>query len=133
MVTSDHHVRFYAVAPLTSSSGFVQGVLCVVDQIPKKLTLDQIQSLEALSRQVVLNFERKKLELDILDRELFLKNIVSMLPDLVTYLDSNYVYKYANPAFGTWFNVDSNTVVGKKIADVIGEGAYWNWVGFEYF
>ncbi len=124
MVSSGYQIRSYAGAPLISSSGFVLGVLCVVDQIPQKLSLDQIQSLEALSRQVVLNFERKKLELDLLERELFLKNIVGMLPDLVTYVDTNYVYKYANPAYGIWFNVDTSTVIGKKVSEVVGEAAF---------
>lgn len=52
-VAGDCGVRFYAGAPLTTQDGFNLGSICVVDSIPKKLSVLQQEMLVALSRQVI--------------------------------------------------------------------------------
>lgn len=50
-------VRFYAGAPLTTSSGHRLGTLCVVDAVPRRLGIAQLRALRALARQVTVQFE----------------------------------------------------------------------------
>ena len=57
MVTGDAKIRFYAGAPLLSSDGHALGMLCVNDQVPRKLDKNQMDALRALSRQVVSQME----------------------------------------------------------------------------
>lgn len=59
-VVSDPKVRFYAGAPFTSSDGHPLGTLCVVDMVPRELTVGQQNALLALSRQVQAQFELRK-------------------------------------------------------------------------
>jgi diguanylate cyclase (GGDEF)-like protein len=61
-------VRFYAGAPLLTASGAALGTVCVVDNIPRKLTDAQAEALKALSRQVVqlLALRRANAELQLL-------------------------------------------------------------------
>ena len=61
LVVSGLMLRFYAGSPLTTSDGYNLGSLCVVDKKPRKLSASQISALEALARQVISNFERRKL------------------------------------------------------------------------
>jgi signal transduction histidine kinase len=75
LVLGAPHVRFYAGAPLESPDGFKIGTLCVIDRAPKKLQPEQIQALQALSRQAVSQMELrvKVFELNRSQAELVLR------------------------------------------------------------
>ncbi len=57
LVTDDPNLRFYAGAPLKTADGFQLGTLCVLDREARALTPDQLESLSALSRQVMAQLE----------------------------------------------------------------------------
>ncbi|WP_158976082.1 ATP-binding protein [Cellulophaga sp. L1A9] len=62
MVTGDTNVVFYAGVPLMTSNNLPIGSLCVIDNKPKKLNKSQIDSLKALSNQVMKLIELRKNE-----------------------------------------------------------------------
>lgn len=64
-VLDDPKLRFYAGAPLVTTDGHAIGTLCVLDRVPRELPPDQVESLRALSRQVVTQLElRRRVRLD---------------------------------------------------------------------
>ncbi len=57
VVISEPNVRFYAGIPLITALGEVIGTLCTIDTVPRSITAEQIESLEAISRLVMKQLE----------------------------------------------------------------------------
>ncbi|MBW4628683.1 MAG: tetratricopeptide repeat protein [Brasilonema octagenarum HA4186-MV1] len=60
LVLGDPNIRFYAGAPLITPEGFRLGSLCVIDIMPRDLSLEQVESLRVLSSQVMAQFELRR-------------------------------------------------------------------------
>jgi GAF domain-containing protein len=52
LVTGEPNIRFYAGASLYAREGSPLGSLCVIDYVPRTLTSDQAEALDALRRQL---------------------------------------------------------------------------------
>ncbi len=60
LVTGTPEIRFYAGAPLLTEAGHALGTLCVLDSQPREISLQQLNALNALSRQVMSQLELRR-------------------------------------------------------------------------
>ncbi|MBW4637897.1 MAG: EAL domain-containing protein [Gloeocapsa sp. UFS-A4-WI-NPMV-4B04] len=60
LVTCDPYIRFYAGVPLITLDGHIIGTLCVLDYVPRSFSPEQVEALQALSRQVVTQLELRR-------------------------------------------------------------------------
>jgi PAS domain S-box-containing protein len=106
LVTGDPHIRFYAGTPLVNPEGYPLGTLCVIDQVPRQLTSEQMQALEALGRQVTAQLELKRkvaqLESSVKERnqvQAQLESFFDLSLDLLCVADFQGYFQRLNPAF----------------------------------
>ena len=59
-----HGLLFYAGAPIVSASGAALGTVCVVDVVPREISLAQVEALRALARMAVSLLELRQRELE---------------------------------------------------------------------
>jgi PAS domain S-box-containing protein len=52
------------------------------------------------------------------------RKIVNALPQFVSYVDRNMVYRFVNQAYLDNFNLKENEIIGKKLHEIIGAEAY---------
>src|SRR5262249_24076313 len=60
LVTAEHGVRFYAGAPLRTRAGFNLGTLCVIDNIPRRVTKRDRDLLAEMAAMVVNELDLRR-------------------------------------------------------------------------
>ena len=60
LVAAQPKIRFYAGAPLITPDGYKLGTICAIDVRPRRLSESQRETLEALSRLVMRQLDRRR-------------------------------------------------------------------------
>ncbi len=60
IVTSHPYVRFYAGVPLITPEKVAIGTLCVADRVPREISAQQVEALQAIARLVVRQLEVRR-------------------------------------------------------------------------
>jgi len=65
-VVNEPHYRFYCAMPLITPEGYALGTICVMDFVPRQLTIEQQETLRRLAQQLVslLEHRRRIIEMD---------------------------------------------------------------------
>jgi len=136
LVVGSPYIRFYAGVPLITLEGLVVGTLCVMDWAVRSLSLEQQESLQTLSHQVVTQLElrRRSAELEeaIATRTQFetlgetqssrkLARLLESITDAFFTLDHNWRFTYLNSQVERTLFKTRNELLGRCIWEVFPE------------
>ncbi len=68
--------------------------------------------------------DRKLAEQEALESEEKLRAIADALPVLISYVDKDQIYRFANKAYETWFERPLNTILGRRVNEVMSPAMY---------
>ena len=88
--------------PVYDADGSVGGVMCTI----------------------VDNSARILAETKLAAREADLRRVTDAVPMLISYVDRDHVYRFANAAYHDWFGFEPEAMIGRHIREMIGEAAY---------
>lgn len=124
LVTSEPHIRFYAGAPVTTSSGDAVGTLCIIDRVPRVPTAGQLEALKTLARQVSSLLQLRQLvkqerlrarELDVL-REVGIAILSTLEVSDVLQLVARHLCTLLPTARSALFSYDATSSVLRGVA-----------------
>ncbi len=134
LVQGAPHLRFYAGAPIVTEDGHALGTVCVIDQRARVLTPAQRTSLQSLSSLVasLLDHERLRREeaernsAEVRRRDQCVQALLHVGMELRSFVDTDYVYQFANPAYLAYWQRKPEDIVGRRVADLAGEAQFQN-------
>jgi len=88
--------------PVYDANGSVGGVMCTI----------------------VDNSARISLETQLAAREAEIRRVTDAVPMLISYVDRDHIYRFANATYRDWFGVEPKSMIGRHVRDMIGEAAY---------
>ena len=68
--------------------------------------------------------ERKLAEQDALESEQKLRAVADALPVLISYIDEDQIFRFANKAYETWFERPLNAILGRRVNEVMSPAMY---------
>ncbi len=133
LVTGDHHIRFYAGAPVFTPAGYALGALCVMDHVPRQLSATQQQALRVLSRQATAQLELRRQASELVranrqqeqqNQELreaaeFSRQIIAGAREGIAVFDRDLRYRVFNPFMEELTSWRAHEVLGRTLEEVM--------------
>jgi PAS domain S-box-containing protein len=133
MVTGEPYIRFYAGAPVLSPDGQALGSLCVIDRVPRELSVRQREVLRVLSRQVTAQLELRRQTHELVaanqhherqkqglrDAAEFSRQIITDAREGIAVFDRELRYRVFNPFMEELQSWPADTVLGRTVEEIL--------------
>jgi diguanylate cyclase len=126
-VVNSPGVRFYAGVPLTTREGHNLGTLCVVDQVARRLTQEQLSGLKMLARQTMAQLERMEQLQQIKNQETRFQAFMNNSSMVAFMKDDIGRMVYVNEPCARKFNIPASDWIGKTDEQLFPEHYAQSW------
>lgn len=92
--------------------------------------LDPDGSVRGFTGAIVDNSARRDAEERLRERERELRLVTDTVPVLIAHVGNDQRYLYANSTYRDWYGVESESLVGKSVAELLGPERYAERVGY---
>lgn len=116
LVTGGPRIRFYAGSQLLTDDGFALGTLCVIDFEPRRLTPQQLEALEALSRQTMAQLKLLSANQRLEMAGERLQSILRHVADGIILVNEQGKIESMNPAAESILGYPPLSLVGRSMA-----------------
>ena len=117
LVTSSPDIGFYAGVPLVTASGHRLGTLCVIDQVPRDISGEQVDAIKTLAANVMahldLRLSHRQVRQYVEDLQLA-ASIFDAASEAMVVTDPDNRIITVNPAFTATTGYTLNEIVGKN-------------------
>ncbi|TWI67296.1 PAS domain S-box-containing protein [Pseudoduganella lurida] len=95
-------------------------------RFPVDLTIGEVDVAGSRSFGAFMNdiSERRAMEQELADRERFLRAITDHTTVLISYVDRDQFYRFANRRYQTLLGIDPESMIGRRVGDVAGPAMY---------
>ena len=117
LVTSSPDIRFYAGVPLVTAQGQHLGTLCVIDRVPRVLSVEQLEAIKVLASNVMAHLDLRlshKQTRQYIDDLQLAATIFEASSDAMVVTDADNRIITVNPAFTATTGYTISEVVGKS-------------------
>jgi len=116
-------VLSYAVQPF-NADGRRTVVLAATDDRPRAWTADEMSLIENVIARVWPLVERARSEAALRESRRQMRLVADHVPALISYLDRDQIFRFANDRYQEWFGIKPAELKGKVLASLLGEETY---------
>jgi PAS domain S-box-containing protein len=122
-VMDDTKIRAFVIAPLMNSARMV-GLVYVHSAAPRRWAATEIALVEDVGARSWSAYRQSRAEAALRHSEERLKDITDALPVLISYLDSDERFQFANKPYEWWFDRPRDQIIGRTLKELMSPSAY---------
>lgn len=114
-----HSIRSYCGTPLISREGKKLGTICLMDIVHRKISAEQIKTLECLANQAVLLIEKYNLKLEIKQNTEKFTSMINLSPDIISLMTKDGVLFFNSAAAERIHGYTNEEILQKNTLELI--------------
>lgn len=114
-------LRSAIVVPLAARNTTIGALALYRQEGRRRFDEDDLSVAEELGQRVALAIENAQLFRRVAEAEKHLRLVADNLPALVSYIGSDWTYRFVNRRYEAWFGLPREELIGKRVDHLVGD------------